>query len=76
MSFSPAPFCEADASETGSPSSMTCYWVSPPAESRPQELGRPMSMQYNLVHDGAVNNQDIVARVVRRFNAKPLAVYE
>lgn len=43
---------------------LTCYWVSPPPESRPQELARPMAMKYTMVSDASINQavyHDIVS---------------
>jgi len=43
----------AAGSSSGCP--LTCYWVSPPPESRPQELARPMAMKYNVVSDAHID---------------------
>nr|CAH0107839.1 unnamed protein product [Daphnia galeata] len=51
-----------DPSQTTSTSHLTCYWVSPPTESRPLELGRPMAMQYNVVYDTTVKD-DVVPKL-------------
>jgi len=48
---------ELNESNTGSSPGcpLTCYWVSPPPESRPQELARPMAMKYNMVSDTQID---------------------
>lgn len=53
-----------DSNPANSPSHMICYWVSPPAESRPLELGRPMAMQYNVVYDASIRDE-VVPKLVR-----------
>ena len=62
-----APFhcvTSSDSNDQGaSPNHVTCYWISPPAESRPLELGRPMSMQYNVVYDNSIKD-DVVPKLV------------
>ena len=57
---------ELNESNTGSSPGcpLTCYWVSPPPESRPQELARPMAMKYNMVSDTQIDqavHNDIVS---------------
>lgn len=63
MPFS-APFVLTDRTETNSISHLSCYWVCPPAESRPLELGRPMAMQYNVVYETSVQD-DVVPKLVK-----------
>nr|CAG4636814.1 EOG090X020Z [Ceriodaphnia reticulata]SVE72796.1 EOG090X020Z [Ceriodaphnia reticulata] len=54
----------SDSNGQGASSShITCFWVSPPAESRPLELGRPMAMQYNVVYDNSIKD-DVVPKLV------------
>nr|SVE73415.1 EOG090X020Z [Daphnia atkinsoni] len=57
-----SPFALTDRTETNSISHLSCYWVCPPAESRPLELGRPMAMQYNVVYDTSVQD-DVVPKL-------------
>nr|SVE74044.1 EOG090X020Z [Daphnia barbata] len=57
-----SPFHQTDPSQTTSTSPLTCYWVSPPTESRPLELGRPMAMQYNVVYDVSIKD-DVVPKL-------------
>nr|CAG4641497.1 EOG090X020Z [Eurycercus lamellatus] len=57
-----SPFYQTEANQTNSSSTLTCYWVSPPPESRPQELGRPMAMQYNLVY-GTNVKEEVVPKI-------------
>jgi hypothetical protein len=63
--FYSAPFHHVEPSQSTSTSHLTCYWVSPPTESRPLELGRPMAMQYNVVYDATVKD-DVVPKLVRQ----------
>jgi len=42
---------------------MNCYWVSPPPESRPLEVARPMSMQHNVVVDPSIE-EDVISNIV------------
>nr|SVE85354.1 EOG090X020Z [Daphnia pulicaria] len=57
-----SPFHHVEPSQSTSTSHLTCYWVSPPTESRPLELGRPMAMQYNVVYDATVKD-DVVPKL-------------
>ncbi|XP_046464579.1 MPN domain-containing protein-like isoform X2 [Daphnia pulex] len=57
-----SPFHHAEPSQSTSTTHLTCYWVSPPTESRPLELGRPMAMQYNVVYDATVKD-DVVPKL-------------
>ncbi|KAI9550322.1 hypothetical protein GHT06_001752 [Daphnia sinensis] len=54
-----SPFLRTDPNPTNSTSHLACYWVCPPAESRPLELGRPMAMQYNVVYDTSAKEDAI-----------------
>lgn len=54
-----------ESSQTASPCHLMCYWVSPPPESRPLELGRPMAMQYNVVYDTSVKDE-VIPKLVRK----------
>ena len=42
---------------------MNCYWVSPPPESRPLEVARPMNMQHNVVVDPSIE-EDVISNIV------------
>lgn len=42
---------------------LRCYWVSPPAESRPLEVGKPMAMQYTIATDQS-NKEDLISKLV------------
>ncbi|XP_057364736.1 MPN domain-containing protein-like [Daphnia carinata] len=57
-----SPFLRTDPNQTNSASHLACYWVCPPAESRPLELGRPMAMQYNVVYDTSAK-EDVVSKL-------------
>nr|CAG4646851.1 EOG090X020Z [Megafenestra aurita]SVE92250.1 EOG090X020Z [Megafenestra aurita] len=57
-------FQRMESSQTASPCHLMCYWVSPPPESRPLELGRPMAMQYNVVYDTSVKDE-VIPKLVR-----------
>nr|CAG4643045.1 EOG090X020Z [Ilyocryptus agilis] len=59
VAFISSPFYRPDPGHTALTDSLSCFWVSPPAEARPQELGRPMSMQYNLVYDSGIKEEVI-----------------
>nr|SVE79978.1 EOG090X020Z [Daphnia magna] len=59
-----SPFLRTDPNQTNSTSHLACYWVCPPAESRPLELGRPMAMQYNVVYDTCAK-EDLVSKLVK-----------
>nr|CAG4642337.1 EOG090X020Z [Evadne anonyx] len=49
-------YTELNETSGGSPGCpLTCYWVSPPPESRPQELARPMAMKYTVVPDSYID---------------------
>lgn len=39
---------------------LSCYWVAPPPESRPQEVARPMAMQYQVIFDSCL--KDAISR--------------
>nr|CAG4649131.1 EOG090X020Z [Scapholeberis mucronata]SVE93477.1 EOG090X020Z [Scapholeberis mucronata] len=45
---------------------LLCYWVSPPTESRPLELGRPMTMQYNIIFDSSCKD-DLASKLVNSY---------
>lgn len=60
--FNLAPYYREDDTQTPSPA--TCFWVSPPTEARPQELGKPMAMQYNVVYDSSVK-EEVIPKIVR-----------
>lgn len=62
-----APFYyHASENEKGSSNldHMACFWISPPPESRPQEVGRPMAMQYTLYHDSTSVDREFLTNVV------------
>nr|SVE78720.1 EOG090X020Z [Daphnia lumholtzi] len=68
-----SPFLRTDPNPTNSANHLACYWVCPPAESRPLELGRPMSMQYNVVYDTSAK-EDVISRLetcVRFYQNSP-----
>nr|SVE70282.1 EOG090X020Z [Daphnia similis]SVE72170.1 EOG090X020Z [Daphnia similis] len=62
-----SPFLRTDPNQTNSTSHLACYWVCPPAESRPLELGRPMAMQYNVVYDASAK-EDVVSKLETCLN--------
>jgi proteasome lid subunit RPN8/RPN11 len=51
-------FKEGSTSE----SSMQTYWVMPPPENRPQDFGKPMLMNYGIVHD-IILSQDMLTEM-------------
>nr|SVE85984.1 EOG090X020Z [Daphnia similis]SVE86612.1 EOG090X020Z [Daphnia similis]SVE87239.1 EOG090X020Z [Daphnia similis]SVE87864.1 EOG090X020Z [Daphnia similis] len=57
-----SPFLRTDPNPTNSTSHLACYWVCPPAESRPLELGRPMAMQYSVVYDTSAK-EDVISKL-------------
>ncbi|KAF4518786.1 hypothetical protein B566_EDAN005407 [Ephemera danica] len=60
----------------GLESSMVCYWVMPPPESRPQEYGRPMLMSYSVTQDQFITQDTLneMKKCAEFYKGEPDAV--
>ena len=58
-----APYYREPTESGESSYPMNCYWVSPPPESRPLEVARPMNMQHNVVVDPSIE-EDVTSNIV------------
>nr|CAG4651627.1 EOG090X020Z [Triops cancriformis] len=71
-----SPYHRMENTDVTVNSSVACYWVMPPSESRPHEVPRPMSMQHSVMSDPSLADDilDQMQRCAEFYKGSPDAI--